>query len=209
MSHEKRMLPWIILVLFYRGPQDFGQQGLVSWKTIFHGGERTVQVVMWVMENYWGDRWSFSCVPATHLLLCSMWLETPTFLDIRRYKNLAHKIFLKISNYLKTCTSSFSQSTGCLIPDIHPEIFLGSIDWNLCWDSRGHKESDTTEQLKGTELFCHEVMGPDVMTLVFWMLNFKPEFSHASFPRGDRDGEYIYKSMANSCQCMTKTTTIL
>ena len=25
---------------------------------------------------------------------------------------------------------------------------------------------------------CHEVMGPDVMILVFWMLNFKPAFHH-------------------------------
>ena len=28
---------------------------------------------------------------------------------------------------------------------------------------------------------CHEVMGPDVMTLVFWMLSFKPNFSLPSF----------------------------
>ena len=28
---------------------------------------------------------------------------------------------------------------------------------------------------------CHEVMGPDAMTLVFWMLNFKPTFSLSSF----------------------------
>ena len=28
---------------------------------------------------------------------------------------------------------------------------------------------------------CHEVMGPDAMILVFWMLNFKPAFSLFSF----------------------------
>ena len=28
---------------------------------------------------------------------------------------------------------------------------------------------------------CHEVMGPDVMILVFWMLSFKPNFSLSSF----------------------------
>ena len=28
---------------------------------------------------------------------------------------------------------------------------------------------------------CHEVMGPDPMILVFWMLSFKPTFSHSSF----------------------------
>ena len=29
--------------------------------------------------------------------------------------------------------------------------------------------------------FCHEVMGPDTMILVFWMLSFKPTFSLSSF----------------------------
>ena len=28
---------------------------------------------------------------------------------------------------------------------------------------------------------CHEVMGPDAMVLVFWMLSFKPTFSFSSF----------------------------
>ena len=28
---------------------------------------------------------------------------------------------------------------------------------------------------------CHEVMGPDPMILVFWMLSFKPNFSFSSF----------------------------
>ena len=28
---------------------------------------------------------------------------------------------------------------------------------------------------------CHEVMGPDAMTLVFWMLSFKPTFSLSAF----------------------------
>ena len=28
---------------------------------------------------------------------------------------------------------------------------------------------------------CHELMGPDVMILVFWMLSFKPTFSLSSF----------------------------
>ena len=28
---------------------------------------------------------------------------------------------------------------------------------------------------------CHEVMGPDVMIFIFWMLSFKPAFSFSSF----------------------------
>ena len=32
-----------------------------------------------------------------------------------------------------------------------------------------------------TQPICHEVMGPDAMMLVFWMLSFKPAFSLSSF----------------------------
>ena len=33
----------------------------------------------------------------------------------------------------------------------------------------------------GSPCICHEVMGPDAMILVFWMLSFKPTFSLSSF----------------------------
>ena len=45
-----------------------------------------------------------------------------------------------------------------------------------CCYSWGCKESDTTERLNWTEL-----MGPDAMRLVFWMLSLKPTFSLSSF----------------------------
>ena len=32
-----------------------------------------------------------------------------------------------------------------------------------------------------SQFICHEVIGPDAMTLVFWMLSFKPTFSLSSF----------------------------
>ena len=50
------------------------------------------------------------------------------FLDMRRYKNLDLKNLLKIFNYLKICSASFSQSTACLIPDLHPEFFSGCVE---------------------------------------------------------------------------------
>ena len=51
-----------------------------------------------------------------------------------------------------------------------------------CCSPWGHKESNTTEQLNWTEqTFVNEVMGLDVMSLVFWMLSFKPAFSLSSF----------------------------
>ena len=40
-------------------------------------------------------------------------------------------------------------------------------------------KSDTNSTLSPS--ICHEVMGPDAMTLVFWMLSFKPTFSLSSY----------------------------
>ena len=40
----------------------------------------------------------------------------------------AHEnLYLKISNYLKVCPASFSQSTECLIPDFYHELFSGDV----------------------------------------------------------------------------------
>ena len=40
-------------------------------------------------------------------------------------------------------------------------------------------KSDTDSTVSPS--ICHEVMGPDAMILVFWMLSFKPTFSLSSF----------------------------
>ena len=40
-------------------------------------------------------------------------------------------------------------------------------------------KSDTVSTV--SPCICHEVMGPDVMILVFWMLGFKPSFPLSSF----------------------------
>ena len=40
-------------------------------------------------------------------------------------------------------------------------------------------KSDTVSTVSPS--ICHEVMGPDAMIFVFWMLNFKPTFSLSTF----------------------------
>ena len=44
----------------------------------------------------------------------------------------------------------------------------------------------------GFPSICHEVMGPDAMILVFWMLSFKPSFSLFSFT-------FIQRLFSSSC----------
>ena len=51
------------------------------------------------------------------------------FLEMRRYKNWAHKIgSWKYLNYRKSCSAVFPQSTECLIFALHPELFSGSVE---------------------------------------------------------------------------------
>ena len=47
------------------------------------------------------------------------------FLGMRRHKKLGSENLLKMSNYLKTCSASSSQSTEHLIPDLHPDLLSG------------------------------------------------------------------------------------
>ena len=43
------------------------------------------------------------------------------------------------------------------------------------------QENKTSHCFHFLPFICHEVLGPDAMTLVFWMLSFKPAFSLFSF----------------------------
>ena len=43
------------------------------------------------------------------------------------------------------------------------------------------KTKSVTVSIPPPPSICHEVMGPDALILVFWMLTFKPAFSHFSF----------------------------
>ena len=56
------------------------------------------------------------------------------FLYMRKYKSWALKnLFLKVPNYLEACSASFSQSTKCFIPDLHPELLSRYVEgqWPL------------------------------------------------------------------------------
>ena len=50
-----------------------------------------------------------------------------SFLDTKRCKNWAHKIFSQ--QYLsEDLFCQFSQSTECLTPDLHPQLFSGGVE---------------------------------------------------------------------------------
>jgi len=45
----------------------------------------------------------------------------------------------------------------------------------ICSDSGAQKVKSVIVSIVSPSI-CHEVMGPDAMILVFWMLSFKPTF---------------------------------
>ena len=49
------------------------------------------------------------------------------------------------------------------------------------WCHFGAQENQVCHCFHFPPSICHEVMGPDAMILVFWMVSFKPSFSHSPF----------------------------
>ena len=56
--------------------------------------------------------------------------------------------------------------------------FMGAV--TICSDF-GAQENKKKVFIVSILSICHELMGPNVMTLVFWLLNFKPAYSLSSF----------------------------
>ena len=69
--------------------------------------------------------------------------------------------------------ASLPRSKHLLISWLHHEI-------TICSDF-GAQENKVCHHFHCFLIFCHEVMRPDAIILVFWMLSFKPAFSVSSF----------------------------
>ena len=92
------------------------------------------------------------------------------------------------SNHLILCHPLFP------LPSIFPSIRVFSdesvlfIRWPKYWSFSftiynhfGAQEKKSVTVSIASQSICHEVMGPDTMIFVFWMLSFKPTFSLSSF----------------------------
>ena len=51
----------------------------------------------------------------------------------------------------------------------------------ICSDFGAHPLKTVCLCFRCFPVYCHEVMGPDAMIFVFWMLSFKPTYSLSSF----------------------------
>ena len=64
-----------------------------------------------------------------------------------------------------------------------------TMDW---WDA--HEIKSVTGST-GSPSICHEVMEPDAMILMFWMLSFNPTFSLSSFTFIKRQSSYWHQKI--------------
>ena len=59
-------------------------------------------------------------------------------------------------------------------------LLIPWLQYHLQWFWSPRKINSLTVSIASPSI-CHEVMGPDAMILVFWMMSFKPAFSLSSF----------------------------
>ena len=100
------------------------------------------------------------------------WTEEPGRLQSMGSQRVGHNWVTSLSLFTFIHWRRKWQPTPVFLPGESqgPGSLVGCHLW-------GRTESDKTQHTH----ICHEVMGPDAMILVFWMLNFKPASSLFSF----------------------------
>ena len=129
-----------------------------------------------------------SVMPSNHLILCRPLLLLPSiFPSIRVFSN---ESALHI-RWPKYWSFSFNISPS----NEHPGLISFRMDWLNLLAVQGTLKSLLQHDSSSAAIVepksvtisiasssnCHEVMGPDTMIFVFWMLSFKPVFSLSSF----------------------------
>ena len=93
-------------------------------------------------------------------------------------------------NHSIECTDLFSKVMSLLFNTLSRFVvafLLRSKCLLISWLQSSSAAILETKKIKSVTVsivspsICHEVMGPDAMILVFWMLSFKPAFLHSSF----------------------------
>ena len=101
-------------------------------------------------------------MPSRHLILCHPLLLLPSiFPSIRVFSNVLSKLVIAFLSRSKRLLISWLQSPSAVILET--------------------KKIKSFTVSTVSPSICHEVMGPDAMILVFYMLSFKPTFSLSCF----------------------------
>ena len=105
-----------------------------------------------------------SVMPSNHLILCN-----PTLLAA--FNLSKHQGLFKWVSYSRQVAKEFFFQGA--------RIFQFHLQWYVQWFWSPQKWSVTISIVSPS--ICHEVMGPDTMIFIFWMLSFKPTFSLSCF----------------------------
>ena len=125
---RKKIWTWELWVKFYLGQnEDYspGDSLSDSSEEVLWRGRGKVGVIYDFSE---GAMSSYTHILHSHEEQMSPLMILVLFQDVRRCKKLSSYSLLKISNYLKAYSASFSQSTECLLPDLHPELLSGCVE---------------------------------------------------------------------------------
>ena len=82
-----------------------------------------------------------------------------------------------VSKVMSLLFNMLSRLVRALLPRSKHLSFMAAF--TICNDFGAQKIKSLTVSISSPSI-CHELMGPDAMILVFWMLNFKPTFSLSS-----------------------------
>ena len=82
-----------------------------------------------------------------------------------------------VSKVMSLLFNMLSRLVRALLPRSKRLSFMAAF--TICNDFGAQKIKSLTVSISSPSI-CHELMGPDAMILVFWMLNFKPTFSPSS-----------------------------
>ena len=120
--------------------------------------------------------------------------------------NMLSRLVIAFLPRSKRLLTSWLQSPSAVIlePKKRKSVTISIISPSICHDGEGNGNplqcsclenpsdrgawwaavygvAQSRTQLKWLSSICHEVMGPDAMIFIFWMLSFKPAFSLSSF----------------------------
>ena len=104
---------------------------------------------------------------------------------------LVGKVMSFLFNTLSRFVIAFlSRSSQFLVPQLQSHL--------QCF---GAKKRESVSAYTFSLYICHEVVGPDVMIFVFWMLSFKPAFLLSTFIKRPFSSSSLSAIMAVSSAC--------
>ena len=185
------------VVPFSSSFQSFPASGLFKWGSSSHqvakvlGFQLQYQSFQWIMISFRTDWLDLLAVQGTlksllqhhsskaSILQCSAfsvqlshpYMTTGKTIALTRW-TFVGKVMSLLFNMLSRLVKTFLMRSKYLL-----------ISWlqSLSAVILEHKKIKSITVSTVSPSICHEVMGPDAMILVFWMLSFKPTFSISSF----------------------------